>query len=203
MRRLQDLVATSSPGSVVLQADPRLGKSTGRMVPQTRHPGNALLPLDLLVDRLLGSALVEATVETANTVEAATAVPHHGSSPEAMTEAKTTTADTVADMVDTAVMEVEEEEEEEATARVHLLEALRPGCSRKRTRVTAPLEWTATVFRRHPHRLLPASHLRPLLAICRRPLRHHPSSGRQSPILTILEKKNSRCALGICDRSED
>lgn len=185
LRRLQDLVEISSPGSVVLKADLRLGKSTSRMAPQTRHPGNAQLPLDLLVDQRLGSVLVD-TVATVNTVEAATVVPHHGSSPEAMTEVKTTTADTVvdkADMVDTAV-------EEEATARVHLLEAPLHGCSRKHTQVTAPLEWTTTAFRRHLHRLLPAFHLRPLLAICRRPRRHRPSSCWQSPILTILEQKH-------------
>lgn len=194
LRRLQDLVETSSPGSVVLQAGLRLGKSTGRMVPQTRHPGSAQLPLDLLVDQLLGSDL-EDTVATANTVEAATAAPHLGSNPEDMTVATTTTADTV---VDTAVMEVEEE----ATARVHLPEALLLGCSRKHTQVTAPLEWTTTVLRRHLHRLLPAFHLHPLLATCRRPLRHHPNSGRQSPILTILEQK-TRHALKICDQKTE
>lgn len=176
LRRLQDLVEISSPGSVVLKADLRLGKSTSRMAPQTRHPGNAQLPLDLLVDQLLGSVLVD-TVATVNTVEAATAVPHHGSSPEAMIEAKTTTADTVVDIMDTAVMEVEEE----ATARVHLPEALLHGCSRKHMQVTAPLEWTTTVFRRHLHRLLPAFHRHPLLAICRRPLRHHLSSWPAKP----------------------
>lgn len=197
LRRLQDLVETSSPGSVVLKADLRLGKSTSRMAPQTRHPGNAQLPLDLLVDQLLGSVL-EDTVATANTVEAATAVPHLGSSPEAMTVAKTTTADTAvdtADMVDTEV-------EEEATARVHLLEAPLHGCSRKHTQVTAPLEWTTTVFRRHLHHLLPASHRRPLLAICHRPLRHHLSSRLAEPDTNYSSTKTWR-ALGICYQKTD
>lgn len=177
LRRLQDLVETSSPGSVVLKADLRLGKSTSRMAPQTRHPGNAQLPLDLPEAQLLGSVL-EDTVVTVNIVEAASVVPHRGSSPEVMTEAKTTTVDTAvdtADMVDTEV------EEEEATAKVHLPEALLRGCSRKHPQVTAPLEWTTTAFRRHLLRLLPAFHLRPLLAICCRPLRHHPSSWLAEP----------------------
>lgn len=176
LRPLQDLVETSSPGSVVRKADLRLGKSTSRMAPQTRHPGNAQLPLDLPVAQLLGSVL-EDTVVTVNIVEAATVVPHRGSSPEVTTEAKTITVDTAvdtADMVDTEV-------EEEATVKVHLPEALLRGCSRKHTQVTAPLEWTTTAFRRHLHRLLPAFHLRPLLAICRRPLRHHPSSWLAEP----------------------
>lgn len=187
LRRLLGLVETSSRGSAVLKADLRLGKSTGRMVPRTQHPGNSVkLHLDLLVDLLLGSSDLEDTVAIANTAVAATVVPLLGSSPDT-TVATTTMADTAADMVDTVAMEVEEE----ATARAHLLEAPLLGCSPKHTLVTALLAWTTTVRRRHLHHLLLAFRPHPLLATFRRPLRHHRSSGWQSPILTILEQKHA------------
>jgi hypothetical protein len=155
------------------------------MVPRTQHPGNNVkLLLDLLVDPLLGSSDLEDTVAIASTA-AATVVPLLGSSPDT-TVATTTTADTAVDMADTVVTEVEEE----ATARVHLLEALPHGCSRKHTLVTALLAWTTTVLRRHLHHLLLAFRPHPLLATFRRPLRHHRSSGSQGRTLTILEQKH-------------
>ena len=176
LHRLVDLLETSSHGSVDLQADLRLGKSTSRMDPRTRLHGNSVrLPLDLQVARLRGSSDLEDTVATANTVVAATVVLHHGSSPEVMTEATTTTAAMAAGMVDTVDMEVEEE----AMVRVHLPEVLLPGCSRKHMQDTALLAWTITVLPRHLHHRPRAFRLRPLLAICRRPLRHLPSSGCQ------------------------
>jgi hypothetical protein len=186
LRRLLDLVETSSRGSAVLKADLHRGKSTGRMALQTQHPGNSVkLHLDLLVDRLLGSSVLEGTVAIANIAVAATVVPLLGSSP-GTTVATTTTADTAVDMVDTVATEVEEE----ATARVHLLEAPLHGCSRKHTLVTALLAWTTTVLRRHLHLRLLAFRRHPLPAICRRPLPRHLSSGWQSPILTILDQKH-------------
>ena len=75
-------------------------------------------------------------------------------------------ADTVVDMADKV------DTEAEATARVHLPEALLHGCSRKRTLVMAPLAWTTTVLRRHLRRRLLAFRRRPLLATSRRPLPH-------------------------------
>ena len=185
LRRLLDLVETSSRGSAVPKADLRLGKSTGKMAPRIqRHGNNVKLLLDLLVDPLLGSSDLEDTVAIASTA-AATVVPLLGSSPDT-TVATTTTADTAVDMVDTVATEVEEE----ATARVHLLEAPLHGCSRKHTLVTALLAWTTTVLRRHLHLRLLAFRRHPLPAICRRPLPRHLSSGWQSPILTILDQKH-------------
>ena len=192
LRRLLDLVETSSRGSAVPKADLRLGKSTGKMAPRIqRHGNNVKLLLDLLVDPLLGSSdlvVVDtaAIVNTVVVVAAATVVPHLGSNLEAMIVARTAmAADTVVDMAD------EVDTEAEATARVHLPEALLHGCSRKRTLVMAPLAWTTTVRRRHLHHLLLAFRPHPLLATFRRPLRHHRSSGWQSPILTILEQKHA------------
>lgn len=175
-----DLAETSSHGSAVLKADLRPGKSTGRTGPPTRLLGNnALLLLVLPADLLLGSSdlvVVDtaAIVNTVVVVAAATVVPHLGSNLEAMTAAARTTmaADTVVDTADKV------DTEAEATAKAHLLEALLRGCSRKHTLVTALLAWTTTVLRRHPHRLLLASPLLPLLATCRRPLPLLRSSGR-------------------------
>jgi hypothetical protein len=173
LRRLLDLVETLSRGSAVLKADLRLGKSTGRMVPRTQHPGNNVkLLLGLLVDLRPGNSDLEDTVAIANTAVLATVVLLLGNSPD-MTVATTTMADMAVDMADTVAMEVEEE----ATARAHLPEAPLLGCSPKHTLVTALLAWTTTALHRHLHRLPLAFRPHPLLAICRHPLRHHRSSG--------------------------
>ena len=172
LRRLLGLI--SSRGSVDLKVDLRLGKSTDRTTRTTQPLGNALRLLGHLAGLLLGSAL-EATEVIVNTVAVEIVVPHRGSSPEATTEAMTTTAVTAADTADMVATEVEDPDME---VTVRLLEARLPGCNHSRTQATVLQAWTAMALHRRRRRLhLVAFPLPRRLAISPRLLRPHHSSG--------------------------
>lgn len=189
LHHLVDLVETSSRGSAALKADLRLGKSTSKAASPTRpHGSNAPLLLDLLVDRRLGSSVVEDIAAIASTAAVETVAPHHGSSPEVMIEARTTMAATAAATVDTVATEEVEEEVTDTADKVHHLEARLRGCSRNHTQAMAPQAWTTTVLRRHLHHRLVASHLHRHQATCRRHLRHHRSRGCRSRVRISLRK---------------
>lgn len=177
LRRLLGLIL--SLGSAALKVDLRLGKSTGKTTSPTRlHGSNVLRLLDHLAGLLLGSAL-EVTEVTVKTAAVEIAVPRRGNSPEATTEATTTTAVMAADTVDMVATEMEEEAAMATEVQERLLAVRLLGCNLNRTRATAPQAWTAMALRRRRRRHLVAFPLPRRPAICLRLLHPRRSSGMQ------------------------